>query len=67
AKTCLLLFIRAMMIGLVASMLSVFLIEAYSRKTMIPLLFPKGRLMATPGTIKISILRRIRLLNMAES
>ncbi|MFC1820232.1 adenylate/guanylate cyclase domain-containing protein [Thermodesulfobacteriota bacterium] len=65
AKTCLLLFIRAMMIGLVASMLSVFLIEAYSRKTMIPLLFPKGRLMATPGTIKISILRRIRLLNMA--
>ena len=61
-KTCLFLFFRTLMIGLVASGISFFLVEAFTRETLIPRLFPKGRLSAVPGTIKIPILRRIRLL-----
>jgi adenylate cyclase len=61
-KTCLFLYFRTFMIGLVASGLSFFLVEGFSRKTLIPLFFPKGRLAAVPRTIKIPILRRIRVL-----
>jgi class 3 adenylate cyclase len=50
------------MIGLIASGLSFFLVEGFSRKTLIPFFFPKGRLAAVPRTIKIPILRRIRVL-----
>lgn len=64
-ETCLFMFFRAFMIGLVTSGLSFFLIEEYSRTKLIPLFFPKGRLAALPGTIKLPILRRIRLLNLA--
>ena len=61
-KTCLFLYFRTFMIGLIASGLSFFLVEGFSRKTLIPLFFPKGRLAAVPRTIKIPILRRIRVL-----
>ncbi len=61
-KTCLFLYFRTFMIGLIASGLSFFLVEGLSRKTLIPLFFPKGRLAAVPRTIKIPILRRIRVL-----
>jgi len=61
-KTCLFIYFRAIMIGLIAASLSFFLIEDYSRRTFIPILFPKGRLAATPGTLKIPIARRIRAL-----
>jgi len=64
-KTCLFLFLRAFMVGLITASLSFFLFEDYSRKTLIPYFFPKGRLATIGGTIKIPILRRIRLLNMA--
>jgi class 3 adenylate cyclase len=61
-QTCLFIYFRAIMIGLIAASLSFFLIEDYSRRTLVPILFPKGRLAATPGTLKIPIARRIRAL-----
>jgi adenylate cyclase len=61
-KTCLFIYFRAIMIGLIAASLSFFLIEDYSRRTLVPILFPRGRLAATPGTLKIPIARRIRAL-----
>ncbi len=61
-RTCLFIYFRAIMIGLIAASLSFFLIEDYSRRTLVPILFPKGRLAATPGTLKIPIARRIRAL-----
>ena len=65
AATCLFLFFRSFMIGLISAGLSFFLLEEFSRKHLIPRFFPKGRLATIPGTVKISILRRIRLLNLA--
>lgn len=50
------------MIGLIASFISFFLIDEYCRSKLIPVFFPEGRLAAVPGTRKISILRRIRVL-----
>ena len=61
-KTCLFVYFRTVMIGLIAAGLSFFLVEDYARKTLIPLFFPRGRLTAMPGTLRIPILRRIRLL-----
>ena len=61
-KTCLFVFFRTLMIGLIASGLSFFLVEDFTRKALTPLFFPNGRLAAMPGTIKIPILRRIRIL-----
>jgi sigma-B regulation protein RsbU (phosphoserine phosphatase) len=55
-------FFRFIMIGLISSFLSFFLIDEYCRGKLIPIFFPKGRLADLPGTIKISILRRIRVL-----
>jgi len=62
-----LLFIpfRAAMIGLVASTISFFLVEDYSRKQLIPCFFPKGRLSAIAGAIKTPISRRIGVLYIA--
>lgn len=64
-STCLFLLFRATMIGLIATGLSFFLVEAYCRERLIPRFFPDGKLFDVPGTIRISILRKIRLLNMA--
>ena len=50
------------MIGLIASWVSFFLIDEHCQYKLIPVFFPEGRLAAVPGTIKISILRRIRVL-----
>ena len=61
-RTCLFAFFRTFMIGTIAAGLSFFLVEDYARKTLIPVLFPKGRLTAVPGTVRISILRRIKAL-----
>ena len=51
-RICLFLYFRTFMIALIASGLSFFLVEGFSRKTFIPLFFPKGRLAAVPHTIK---------------
>jgi len=55
-------FFRFVMIGLIASFISFFLIDDYCRKKLVPIFFPLGRLSTVSGTIKISILRRIRVL-----
>lgn len=64
-KMFLFIFFRTFLLGLIAAWLSFFLIEAHARTRLVPLFFPRGRLTAVPGTIRLSILRRIRLLNMA--
>jgi len=53
------------MIGLIASTMSFFLIERHSRNCLIPLIYPQGGLTSVSGTIKISVLRRIKALYMA--
>ena len=60
-KTCLFLFFRVLMVGLISAGISFFVVEDHLRKTLIPLFFPRGKLAALQGTIKIPILRRIRL------
>ena len=56
------LFFRTVIIGMLAAFISFFLVDDYTRKKLIPVFFPQGRLATTPGTIRISILRRIRVL-----
>ena len=53
---------RGVMIAIVAGVTAFFLVDAYSRKHLIPVFFPHGRLADTPVKIKISIIRRIRVL-----
>ena len=55
-------FFRILMIGLIASFISFFLIDDFVREKMVPVLFPEGQLATTSGTVRISILRRIRVL-----
>jgi class 3 adenylate cyclase len=64
-KQSLLLMFRTAMIGLIAANLSFFLVEDHARRILIPRFFPKGRLKDVPGTLKISIIRRIRILYLA--
>ena len=65
AEFFLLLLFRGVMIGMIASAVSFFLTEAYCRRALIPRLFPDGRLTAVPGTLRLSIKRRVRVLYMA--
>jgi adenylate cyclase len=60
--TCLFIYFRVLMIGLITASLCFFLIEDHSRKTWIPYFFPKGRLTAFSRTVNIPLLRRIRVL-----
>jgi adenylate cyclase len=54
--------VNFLMVGLVVATFSFFLIEDRSRKTLVPLFFPEGRLTDVDGTIRISIRRRIQIL-----
>ena len=53
---------RGFMVGYIAAIISFYLVEAYSRRRLVRILFPEGRLATIPGTVKFSILRRIRVL-----
>jgi sigma-B regulation protein RsbU (phosphoserine phosphatase) len=53
---------RGFMVGYISAIISFYLVEAYSRRRLVRLLFPEGRLAAIPGTVRFSILRRIRML-----
>jgi phosphoserine phosphatase RsbU/P len=53
---------RGLMVGYIAAIISFFMVEAHIRRRLIRFLFPEGRLAAVPGTVKFSILRRIRVL-----
>jgi sigma-B regulation protein RsbU (phosphoserine phosphatase) len=50
------------MVGFISAVLSFYLVEAYSRRRLVRILFPEGKLAAIPGTVKFSILSRIRVL-----
>ncbi len=52
---------RASLVALVSSGLCFFLMELYSRRSLIPLFFPEGRLFLQKKTVKFSIARRIHL------
>jgi sigma-B regulation protein RsbU (phosphoserine phosphatase) len=56
------LFFRIVMIGIIASFISFFLIDDFCRKKLVYLFFPEGKLAEVKGAAKISILRRIRIL-----
>jgi len=62
-RTAIILSGRASMVGLIASAIASQRIEAISRKQLIPFFFPKGQLTKLKGTTKISISKRIMLVN----
>ena len=62
-RTAVIIFARASMVGLVSSFVASHLMETYSRRKLIPFFFPRGRLVNVDGTFRISISRRIQLLN----
>ena len=53
---------RGFMVGFISAVLSFYLVEAYSRRRLVRILFPGGKLAAIPGTVRFSILSRIRVL-----
>jgi sigma-B regulation protein RsbU (phosphoserine phosphatase) len=55
-------FFRVLMVGLIASFISFFLIDDFVRKKIIPILFPEGQLATISGAVRISILKRVRVL-----
>lgn len=61
--TAIVLTARASMVGLIASAIASQRIEAISRKQLIPFFFPKGQLSKLKGTKKITISKRIMLIN----
>ncbi len=60
-----LFFFRAVMIGLITACLSFFIVESYTRRVSIPMVFPEGGLTEVRGAARINVMRRIRLLNLA--
>jgi adenylate cyclase len=61
-RTAVVLAVRASMVGLVASAVGFFGIESHARRSLVPVLFPEGRLAQVNGVARISISRRIRML-----
>ncbi|MCF8028511.1 MAG: HAMP domain-containing protein [Desulfobacteraceae bacterium] len=59
-----LLFFRSVMIGLITACLAFFIVESYTRRVSIPLVFPEGGLTRVPGVVRVNVMRRIRLLNL---
>ena len=55
-------FFMILMAGLITSFISFFLFDDFVRERMVPIFFPTGRLAETAGAMRISILRRIRVL-----
>jgi len=53
---------RGFMVGFISAIISFYLVEAFSRRRLIRILFPEGKLATIAGTVKFSILRRIRML-----
>ena len=53
---------RGFMVGYISAIISFFLVEDYSRRRLVRIIFPEGKLATVPGTVKFSILRRIRVL-----
>ena len=60
-RTGMVFAVRAAMVGLVASSIGFYALEAHARRTLIPLFFPHGHLTSVKGAARISISRRIRM------
>ena len=56
------IFSRVMIVAMVSSTLSFFLVEEFSRKNIIARFFPEGKLSTVAGAIRMSIRLRIRAL-----
>ncbi len=56
---------RGLMVGCLAAGLALLLVEAYSRRRLIPVFFPEGRLAAHRKVWRVSIRRRIQFLYLA--
>ena len=63
ARTAITLAVRAIMVGFLSAGIMSLWIEAYARRRLIPVLFPRGRLTEVKGVARYSISRRIRLHN----
>jgi len=63
ARTAVTLAVRAIMVGFISAGIMSLWIESYSRRKLIPILFPQGRLTEVKGVARYSISRRIRLHN----
>ena len=55
-------FFMVLMAGLITSFIAFFLFDDFVRERMVPIFFPKGKLAETTSTMRISILKRIRVL-----
>ena len=66
-RTAVIIFARTSMVGLISAFVASHLMETYSRRKLIPFFFPRGRLVNVEGTFRISISRRIQLLNPREA
>jgi sigma-B regulation protein RsbU (phosphoserine phosphatase) len=62
-RTAVIICARSSMVGLISSFVASHRMEAYSRRKLIPFFFPQGRLVNLGGTFRLSISRRIQLLN----
>jgi len=62
-RVMIIMTVRASMVGLIASTVASLRMEAYFRKTLIPLFFPEGRLTEVKGMSRFSVSKRIRLVN----
>ena len=60
--TALVLSARSSMVGLIASSIAFYGVEAHSRRLLIPFFFPDGHLTQIAGAARLSISRRIRML-----
>jgi sigma-B regulation protein RsbU (phosphoserine phosphatase) len=62
-RTAVIICARASMVGLISSFVASHRMEVYSRRKLIPFFFPRGGLVNVGGSFRISISRRIQLLN----
>ena len=63
-RTAVIIFARTSMVGLISSFVASHLMETYSQRKLIPFFYPRGGLVNVRGTFRISISRRIQLLNL---
>ena len=63
-RTAVIIFARTSMVGLISSFVASHLMETYSQRKLIPFFYPRGGLVNVHGTFRLSISRRIQLLNL---
>lgn len=64
-RSALFIYFRGIVVAMIAASVSFFLVEAFLRRNIVPILFPGGKLAMVRGAVKASIGVRIRLLYIA--